>query len=313
MIKKKIVLINQSTGPLFIDICNAYSRKYSEVILITGNILPTYAELDEKVNVVRKKKYNALRIHRRLYTWFVFFLQSMYYLIFSSGIDRILFVSNPPFLPFLGYFFSRIKKFEYDVLIYDIYPDAFLSLGYCTEKAVVYRIWEFLNRKTYQHANRVFTISEVMKNIISKSSVQTQVEVVYPWVDNSFIMPQNKSGNWFIKRHNLMDRKVVLYSGNMANNSSFTGIEDAAKFYNSQYEIINKAVFYSCLLIGFLTFLYSYRSITSTYKARNNIEGFIFTLLLFSACIAILVTAGILLSVLFEAIRFFEVINISDF
>ena len=104
-----------------------------------------------------------------------------------------------------------------------------------------------------------------------------------------------------------------LALGNMANNSSFTGIEDAAKFYNSQYEIINKAVFYSCLLIGFLTFLYSYRSITSTYKARNNIEGFIFTLLLFSACIAILVTAGILLSVLFEAMRFFEVINISDF
>ena len=35
---KKAVLINQVTGPLFIDIVNQYIKEYDDVVLITGSI-----------------------------------------------------------------------------------------------------------------------------------------------------------------------------------------------------------------------------------------------------------------------------------
>ena len=54
---KKITLFNQVSGPLFIDIANAYLERYDEVILITGDIEPTYAQLDDKIKVIRKIKY----------------------------------------------------------------------------------------------------------------------------------------------------------------------------------------------------------------------------------------------------------------
>ena len=104
-----------------------------------------------------------------------------------------------------------------------------------------------------------------------------------------------------------------LAVGNIANSSSFKGINEAANFYNKQYELIDKVVFYSSLIIGLLTFTYAYKTISSSYRARNFIESAIHILLFGSAVIAIFVTAGILLSVLFEALRFFDVINFSEF
>jgi len=104
-----------------------------------------------------------------------------------------------------------------------------------------------------------------------------------------------------------------LAVGNISSSSSFAEIQLAANYYNSQYDIVNNMVFYSSLILGLLTFIYAYRSITATYRARNFIENAIHFLLLSSAVIAIFVTAGILLSVLFEALRFFEVIDFSDF
>ena len=120
---------------------------------------------------------------------------------------------------------------------------------------------------------------------------------------------------------NLSDNELTLVLndiknlavGNISSSSSFAEIQLAANYYNSQYDIVNNVVFYSSLIIGLLTFIYAYRSITATYRARNFIETAIHFLLFSSAVIAIFVTAGILLSVLFEALRFFEVINFSDF
>ena len=226
---KRIILINQATGPLFIDMANEYVKKYSDVTLVTGKVMPTYAKLDSKINVVFKKKYNNLKNYFRVYTWLVFFFQSLFYIMFRRKIDKVLFVSNPPVLPFVGLFLSSIKKFEYDVLVYDIYPDALLNFGYITEKSIIYRFWEKMNKKTYKSANRIFTISEFMKKVISRTATEKEIEVVYPWVDTSFIVPKNKSDNWFVEKHNLLDKKVVLYSGNMGITHDLMVVLQAAK------------------------------------------------------------------------------------
>ena len=104
-----------------------------------------------------------------------------------------------------------------------------------------------------------------------------------------------------------------LAVGNILNSESFLSINEAAQFYNNQYVVLNQVVFYSSLILGLFTFLYAFRSITANFRARNKIENIIYVFLFSSASVAIFATAGILLSVLFEAIRFFEIINFSDF
>ena len=81
---KKITLFNQVSGPLFIDIANAFLEKYDEVILITGDIEQTYAQLDDKIKVIRKIKYKRNKAYLRIGTWLIFYLQCYFYLLFNK-------------------------------------------------------------------------------------------------------------------------------------------------------------------------------------------------------------------------------------
>lgn len=65
------------------------------------------------------------------------------------------------------------------------------------------------------------------------------------------------------------------------------------------------------LVVGGLT--WSWWSINPVRKARNSVERVIVTLLAGSSMIAILTTVGIVLSVLFESIRFFQAVPVSEF
>ncbi len=66
------------------------------------------------------------------------------------------------------------------------------------------------------------------------------------------------------------------------------------------------------MLMGVLAVL-TYRSISTTLRARNIVESVIKLILVLCSGVAILTTLGIVLSVLFEAIRFFKIIPLQDF
>lgn len=63
----------------------------------------------------------------------------------------------------------------------------------------------------------------------------------------------------------------------------------------------------------FITFTLAYRSIRVELRTRNIVEKVITCFLFFSSGVAILTTVGILASVLFESIRFFQEVPITDF
>lgn len=67
------------------------------------------------------------------------------------------------------------------------------------------------------------------------------------------------------------------------------------------------------ILVAILGTLLAVRRVTPVFRARNHVEK-LFEWLLFSCSfLAVLITLGIVLSVMFEAIRFFQVIPLADF
>ncbi len=87
----------------------------------------------------------------------------------------------------------------------------------------------------------------------------------------------------------------------------------AADYYNSLLatgSLIKSALVFVILTFGVTLALYR---IKPAYRARNNVEGIFKWILFACSFIAVLTTAGIVLSVLFEAVRFFQVIPLTDF
>jgi phosphate transport system permease protein len=68
-----------------------------------------------------------------------------------------------------------------------------------------------------------------------------------------------------------------------------------------------------CLSLAVFGAVYAWRRIQPDLRARNKVERFATSLLLAASSIAVITTVGIVLSVLFEAIRFFGEVPITDF
>ena len=101
-------------------------------------------------------------------------------------------------------------------------------------------------------------------------------------------------------------------------NGNFSGeITNEIKAASIKYSSINiiaqnsKVVIIAAVLIGSLTF--AYRKIQNNNKARDDVEIILKVLLFTSSLVAILTTVGIIVSLLFESLKFFSTINIFEF
>jgi len=86
-----------------------------------------------------------------------------------------------------------------------------------------------------------------------------------------------------------------------------------AEHYNHLLSISQAASMVVVLAIVILGALLALKSIKPETRARNRVESIVKYLLIFSSSIAIFTTVGIVLSVLFESLRFFEKIPPTDF
>lgn len=70
---------------------------------------------------------------------------------------------------------------------------------------------------------------------------------------------------------------------------------------------------FMALLVGAIGFVLTRAQISGQFRARNNVERLVTAALLISSIIAILTTVGIVLSLLFESLRFFASVPVLDF
>jgi len=104
-----------------------------------------------------------------------------------------------------------------------------------------------------------------------------------------------------------------LVSGNIVSQDINPAMQSAADHYKSLLTMSHAALAVCCLSIGLAGIIFVYKIIKPELRARNAVEWVTKAALIACSTIAIFTTLGILLSVLFEAIRFFEAIPASEF
>lgn len=108
--------------------------------------------------------------------------------------------------------------------------------------------------------------------------------------------------------------QIVSFATGSIDGTQLTEVQiAAAAHYNSllsSASLIKSALVFVIAILGTALAI---QRISPAFRARNNVEN-IFKWILFSCSfIAVLTTAGIVFSVLFEAVRFFQVIPVADF
>jgi phosphate transport system permease protein len=110
----------------------------------------------------------------------------------------------------------------------------------------------------------------------------------------------------------LNEMKNVAFGGFGADNAA-PAIQAAADLYLTTRSWMRNLVGIGTILCCVVPAIIAYRSINKNLRARNLVEGTVKIFLIACSTVAILTTLGIVLSVLFEALIFFQSVNFSEF
>ena len=104
-----------------------------------------------------------------------------------------------------------------------------------------------------------------------------------------------------------------LVSGNIVSGTPDSTILAAAAHYRNLQLTGHVCLWIVALLLAAAGIAHGWRAISPKLRARNRVERVITLLLIVSSTVAIFTTIGIVLSVLFESIRFFHKVPLTDF
>lgn len=208
-----VLILDQASGYLQIDMLEAYGSKYDERAIVAATIVERGTPLSKEVQWHKTIKYDRSSAFRRVYTWLIATMQMFWIVAWRYRKAHIVAITNPPFSIYVPWILG-VKS--YDIVIYDAYPDALVNFGYTEKNSLFYRVWSRLNEKAFEGANRIFTLTNGMKELVcSYVDNAAKVEVVNLWSDANDFKPVVDDHNEILIKTNSHGKFCLVYSGNL--------------------------------------------------------------------------------------------------
>ena len=151
--------------------------------------------------------------------------------------DILIVETDPPLLCFIGFLLQKLRRVKLVVYLQDIYPDLAIALGKLPDNVLT----RWLRRAmfwVYFRADRIVVLSRDMRDLLVRSGVRASTISCIPnWIDTQKVIPV-KQNNCFRQRHGLVDKFVVMYSGNLGQCQRLEDIVEAAGYLRHSTEIL---------------------------------------------------------------------------
>lgn len=206
----RIVLVNQSTGYLTVDLANAFAAAYDGVTLLAGDLRENGRSLDKRVRVRRIAPYDRRSKLRRLLSWLRGTAGILWVLLVRERRGEVLYFTNPP----MAYLLAGAMRRPFSIVVYDAYPEALASAGIRAGNPL-FRWWAARNRALFRHARCIFTLSDSMRGLLERYAAPEKIRVIPNWSALEEQPPIPKEANPFVREHGLTGHFTVLYSGNI--------------------------------------------------------------------------------------------------
>jgi colanic acid biosynthesis glycosyl transferase WcaI len=188
-----------------------------------------------KVNRVWLPSVNRSNFALRLLQFFCYQIGALW-----AGFNQkyeVVIAANPAlwvWLPFVYYVSLRHKPALFSV--HDVYPDVGVTLGVFRNKFAIAMIAS-LERYCLKRAGIVRILSESFRPGLRNLGISDlKMALVYDWVDTDLIQPLPRD-NHFSQEHDLKDRFVILYAGNIGLSQGLENVLAAAEQLAGQPEI----------------------------------------------------------------------------
>lgn len=266
-------------APLMTELAEGLVKRGHEVRVVTG--MPNYPErriyegyrnklylTEERNGVIIQRSYIWVRgpkpglIDRLLLD--TSFMGSSIVQAFKGWKPDLIFATVPPLLVSLPVtFYAWARHCPIILNLQDIVSEAAVRVKLVKSNGLLIKTAKTIESYTYKVANRISVIAEGFTDKLVEQGIPSDKIVYIPnWVDTNFIRPLPKQNNPFRVKHQLEDKFVVLYSGNIALTQGLETVIQAAGFLQDIPEI-------AFVIAGEAEALEELQQIRDQYQAHN--------------------------------------------
>jgi len=170
-----------------------------------------------RLNRVRTFLFDKNKILGRICNSTSCFISMLFKTIFTGKNDLSVFNTNPALLPLLGLVGLWFKGQKYVVLIHDLWPELPAYTGLIKKGGLIFKAIDCLNVLSLKKSCGIIVSSESMKKMVLKKvpKMKDRIFVIHNWADKNRVYPVSKEKNSLLDDFGLLDKKVVMYSGNL--------------------------------------------------------------------------------------------------
>jgi len=153
-----------------------------------------------------------------------FFASAAGYILLKERKAQLLILTNPPFLPLLGWLCYLVRRQPFGLILFDIMPEQAELLGFLRPGGWLVRVWKRLNRLYYRSCSFAVVLSEdmvtgalqnaLMLGSAEEPAARDKTHVIHIWSDDRVIHLKSKADSAEANRLGLLKCFVVQYSGN---------------------------------------------------------------------------------------------------
>lgn len=168
-------------------------------------------------------------VARRLLAWMQFHVLSVLVaLVHVRRADVILAPSPPLTIGVVAWALGLRYRAPFVYNVQELYPDIAIALGALRHRGLI-RVLYALERFVYRRARFITVIAQRMRaRVIEKGIPPAKVRLIPNFADVEDLVPLPRE-NAFSRGHDLVNRFVVTYAGNMGPAQDLDGVLDAAR------------------------------------------------------------------------------------
>lgn len=219
---KNILIINYffgdnrvPTARMVSDVCEEFKKKNIKFNIFYSS--QKYKNLNSK-SIKKKNEVRSLSFSNLKVINYIIFLLSLIFYIYKNNYKKYLILTDPPLIIIISPIIKFLKpKSEIIYWTMDLYPEAlYASKIFPFRNKIIFNYLKKIKNYSLKFVDKMINLGISQNKLFQNypSTKKILIKIVHPW-DLRNLKNDNKSINKFLKKYNFLNKKIILYAGNI--------------------------------------------------------------------------------------------------